>query len=76
MKLRLVLLAVIALLNLPGCGEPQQKMVSRAAPDASTWGVSPAANPAFKAAGWTPGDQASWEGQIRRRNQAQNDYSR
>ncbi len=76
MKARLLALAVIALLNMQGCGEREQLLHRKAAADASTWSVSKAANPAFKAPGWTPGDQASWEGQIRRRNQAQNDYSR
>lgn len=76
MKARLLALAAIAVLNMQGCGEREQKLVQKAAPDTSTWSVSAAANPGFKAPGWTPGDQASWEGQIRRRNQAQNDYSR
>lgn len=76
MKARLLALAAIAVLNMQGCGEREQTLVRRGGHDASTWSASAAANPAFKAPGWTPGDQASWEGQIRRRNQAQNDYSR
>ena len=76
MKARILALAAIAALNMQGCGEREQTLVRKGAPDASTWSVSAAANPAFTAPGWTPGDQASWEGQIRRRNQAQNDYSR
>ncbi|MCV2357756.1 MULTISPECIES: hypothetical protein [Roseateles] len=76
MRARLLALAVIALLNVQGCGEREQKLVKKAGSDTSTWSASAAANPAFKAPGWTPGDQASWEGQIRRRNQSQNDYSR
>ncbi|MCV2366847.1 hypothetical protein [Roseateles oligotrophus] len=76
MKVRLLLLAAIALLNLPGCAEREQKLLKKAGSDASMWSVSEAANPGFKAAGWAPGDRASWEAQIRRRNQAQNDYSR
>jgi transcription elongation factor len=75
-KVRLLLLVAIAWLNLPGCAEREQKLVKKAGSDAPAWSVSGAANPAFKAPGWTPGDQASWEGQIHRRNQTQNDYSR
>jgi hypothetical protein len=38
--------------------------------------VSDAANPAFKAPGWKDGDKTAWEEQLRKRNQAQNDYAR
>ncbi|WP_310384103.1 hypothetical protein [Roseateles sp.] len=76
MKIRLIFLAAIACLNLPGCSEPEQKLAQKPGSVEPIWSVSAAANPSFKAAGWTPGDRASWEAQISRRNQAQNDYSR
>ena len=34
-----------------------------------------AASSAYAAPGWTPGDKASWEAQLRNRAQAQNDYA-
>ena len=64
-------------LSLAACGEKAQTLdASAKRPDAAPWAVSDAANPAFKAPGWKDGDKTAWEEQLRKRNQAQNDYAR
>ncbi len=74
----LQLVAVMAaVLTLSACGERAQRLDGSAKSwDAPAWSVSAAANPAFAAPGWKPGDKTSWQEQMRRRNQAQNDYVR
>ena len=72
----LIAVPVLALL-LGGCGEKPQTMdVAAKKADAAPWTVSNAATPAFTAPGWKAGDKTAWEEQIRKRNQAQNDYAR
>ena len=72
---RVVLAFAIAAV-LAGCGEKAQVMsAATRKPQAEPWVASDAANPAFRAPGWTADDPTSWEQQIRRRNQAQNDYA-
>ena len=65
----------IGLLALAACGERPQTLESGARkPDQKV-----AQQPADKsevAPGWTDGDKASWEQQIRNRSQAQNEYAR
>ena len=62
--------------SLAACGEKPQKVGGSAGKaDAEPWTTSDAAIPAFYAKGWTVGDKAAWEAQIRQRNQAQNDYA-
>ncbi len=70
--------ALVSLLTLVACGEKQQTIDTgaRRSSDAPAWSVSDAAEPAFAAPGWKAGDKAAWEEQIRKRNQAQNDYVR
>lgn len=64
-------------LGLSACGERSQTLDHAARkPDAQPWTVSDAANPAYLAPGWKDGDKTAWEEQIRKRNQAQNDYVR
>ena len=59
------------------CGERAQSLdTSARKPDAQAWAVSDSAKPEYTASGWKAGDRASWEEQIRKRNQAQNDYVR
>ncbi len=74
----LQLVAVIAaMLMLSACGERAQLLDGSAKSwDAPAWSVSAAANPAFTAPGWKAGDKTAWQEQMRRRNQAQNDYVR
>ena len=72
-------LAALALLAgaLVACGErPQTLDASARKLDAQAWATSDSAKPEFTASGWKAGDRASWEEQIRKRNQAQNDYVR
>jgi len=69
--------ALLGTLSLSACSErPQTMDAASRAPDAQPWTASKDANPAFKAAGWKEGDKTAWEEQIRKRNQAQNDYAR
>ena len=74
----LALGAAMALtLSLVACGEKPQKLdTSAKKSDAQPWTVSDGANPAFYASGWKVGDKTAWEEQLRKRNQAQNDYAR
>ena len=70
----LVAASCVALaLGLTGC-EKAQTTASGAEKKADTpsWQV---ANDPYVAPGWTPGDKASWEAQLRNRAQAQNDYA-
>ena len=71
MKPAALLLACAALLC--GCGEPDQTKTSGNTnrSDAVPW--QGAHNP-HVVKGWTPGNQGSWENQIRARGQLQNEY--
>jgi ABC-type glycerol-3-phosphate transport system substrate-binding protein len=63
-------LAVAALLS--ACAEqPQESSASKGS--APSWD---GAGNAYMVEGWKPGDQASWDEQMRRRAQAQNEYVR
>ena len=65
-----VLLAGV--LGLAACGEkPQQASQKRS--DTSAWQGGDAA---FTAGNWKQGDRASWEEQMKARNQNQNEYTR
>ena len=71
---RLAALSCVALaLALAGCEKAQ---TTASGPekknDTPSW---QAASSVFVAPGWTPGDKASWEAQLRNRAQAQNDYA-
>ena len=68
--------AALVLGGLAGCEKPQTLDASARKPDAAAWMESEAANPAYRAPGWKAGDKTAWEEQIRKRNQAQNDYVR
>jgi hypothetical protein len=68
--------AALVLGSLAGCEKAQTLDPSASKPDAQAWTESEAANPAYKAPGWKAGDKTAWEEQIRKRNQAQNDYVR
>lgn len=77
MNARVVALGLCMAVTLSACGERSQQLdPSAKKPDAQAWTVSDAANPAFMAPGWKAGDKAAWEEQLRKRNQAQNDYLR
>jgi hypothetical protein len=70
--IRLLLISA-SLAVLAGCGEfDQSTAASRNYPnDTPAW--QGAKNP-YSAQGWTAGDKASWENQLRTRSQAQNEY--
>jgi len=64
-------------LLLPGCDEPSQAEAARLKKaDAKASSGAPAEAKVYTAAGWTPGDDTSWQTQIRGRTQGQNEYSR
>ncbi len=66
-------LLLLSGLALSGCSDKPQNLTRVKNWDAPAY---TGAAKAFTAAGWTPGDKASWERQMRTRNQRQNDYSR
>ena len=66
-----VLGVIAAVAALASCAEKPQTVTHK--PDVEPW---QAAQTAYTAPGWKPTDRASWEEQIRQRNQAQNEYTR
>jgi hypothetical protein len=69
---------LIAVLGLAACGEREQVVVYKQGkyqgkPDGQPWDSAP---PAYGSAKWTQGDRASWETQIKSRNDGQNEYKR
>jgi hypothetical protein len=72
--LRSALAALSVTLALAGCGERVQTIPVGTAKktDSATWQIN---DNGFIAAGWTPGNEASWNAQMKKRAQAQNDYS-
>ena len=74
MRLSTFAAAVAAVLALGACADkPQTAKTSYKQSDSKPWD---GAEPAFTSNGWTVGDRASWEAQMRTRNQAQNEYLR
>jgi hypothetical protein len=67
----LLTLSAFALV-LSACGEKPQTVEARK----SDTKASDGASGPYVASGWTPGDAASWEEQMRKRVQGQNEYSR
>ncbi len=74
MRGRRLLLVPIAAIALVACGEKVQTIPVGAAKrtDAPVWQTQ---DKRFLAAGWTPGDEASWNAQMANRAQGQNDYA-
>jgi hypothetical protein len=64
--------AAAVLLALGACTEKPQQVGQKKESDPAWKG----AQDAYTAPGWKPGDQASWEQQIRNRNRGQNEYDR
>ena len=60
-------------LILAGCEHSQADAARLKKEDAK---ASQGASKAYTASGWTPGNDASWEEQIRARTQGQNEYTR
>lgn len=74
MKRQLLLLAAVALwAGLGGCGEKPQTLGATKI-DAPPWDAT---KDPFVVPGWTSGDKASWEAELRQRTQnGQNEYNR
>src|SRR5688500_18891794 len=70
MRLTLVLLSVMM---LSACGDKDQPQAASTSSkfDGKPW--QDTKNP-YVVKGWSPGDKASWEGQLRTRAQVQNEY--
>jgi hypothetical protein len=60
-------------LALAGCEHSQADAARLKKADAK---ASQGAAKAYTAGGWTPGDDASWQNEIRARTQGQNEYAR
>ncbi len=75
-----VLMCAVLGLGVSGCGEKLQSAGTRkgdAAPSqGASQGASKGAGAAFAAQGWKPGDATSWDTQIKKRSDGQNEYSR
>jgi len=71
--MRPALLLAAAAMLLAGCGEPDQAKTgdNTNRSDVAAW--QGAKNP-HVVQGWNPGNQSSWENQIRARGQLQNEY--
>jgi hypothetical protein len=62
-----------ALLALAACSDPGNRAPGERSLDTKS---SDAAQNGYVVAGWNSGDPASWEAQLRKRAQAQNEYAR
>ena len=71
---RLMLLGVLGLLALGGCSEIDQSL-STSSSKADAHAYEGAHNP-YMVKGWTAGDKASWESQMRTRSLTQNEHNR
>jgi hypothetical protein len=71
-RANLLYVGVGILLGLAACAEKEQTAETRKS-DTKAWVASESPH---QASGWKAGDQASWEEQLRKRAQAQNEYNR
>ena len=69
-------LALLPALLLGACREPVQTVSTPRQVDTPAWQGPDAQDQAYSAGGWTAGDRAGWDEQMRQRAQAQNDYNR
>jgi hypothetical protein len=72
MKRYPVFIAAVACLGLGACSEKPQSGASHKSDGQAFQGPASA----YTAPGWKPGDQTSWQTQLRARAQGQNEYSR
>jgi hypothetical protein len=72
MQRRLAWAAALACVLLAACGEKPQTSGTRKADAAPSQG----AVAAYTAPGWKPGDATSWEAQMKKRSDGQNEYTR
>jgi hypothetical protein len=73
MKTWMTMAGLAAALLLGACSEKVQTAGSKPGVDGKPW---EGAQNEFVAAGWTAGDKTSWEQQLRKRSQGQNEYAR
>lgn len=68
-------LAVLLAAGLAGCEKSQDagRVNTAKKSDARAW---EGADPAYQAGGWKAGDKVAWEAELRKRNEAQNEYAR
>lgn len=72
--MRLILPGLLGLLALAGCGEVDQSLsTSSSKADAHAY---QGAHNQYVVKGWTPGNKASWEAQMRTRSLTQNESNR
>jgi hypothetical protein len=76
--MRALFVILAAALGLAACGEKEQVVVYKQGkyqgkPDGRSWDNDPLA---YGSAKWTKGDRASWETQIKARNDGQNENKR
>jgi len=69
-----VVMAAVACMGLAACTERPQTAAHHKADGHAYEG--PATASAYTAPGWKPGDETSWETQMRTRSQGQDEYSR
>ncbi len=69
-----ILLAASMVLVLSACGERVQTLPAGGAKKADARAFQITDN-GYLAPGWTPGNEASWDAQIKARAQAQNDFA-
>jgi hypothetical protein len=67
------LIATLFALSLGACSEKVQNLGASKNVDQPLYA---GAKNAYVEKNWTPGDKASWEAQLKARNQNQNEYSR
>jgi ABC-type oligopeptide transport system substrate-binding subunit len=76
MRFFIVISLLAASLALSACGDKAEAKSAGKKTDAPAFSGAPDGNKAFSAQGWTAGDKASWEQQMRARSQGQNEYLR
>jgi len=67
------LATAVAVLALAACSDPGNRAPGERSADTKSFEMAQNGN---VAPGWQSGDPASWEAQLRRRAQAQNEYAR
>jgi len=68
-----IMLAGLSLMILSACGETDQRLTKAGSNDKQAY---TGANNPHVIKGWTPGDKASWESQMRTRSLTQNEYNK
>ncbi len=74
MRRAAMVMGLVACVLLGACGEKVQTIgvAGERKADAKGWDAN---GSAYLAPGWTPGTEANWDAQLRKRAQNQNDYA-